>query len=374
MIGAHLSDPNGLPMWLSHRLLVKWRALHMLGPLLEGEPVQLDERTWQAVGGLALDHGLGPALWLSLGSNQPPQDLNDALRSAYHRNLGRMIRVRADLKVAIEALTAVGISTVPLKGAFHLLEHTFSQPAERFLFDLDLLVNPEDVSRAGAALETLGYRANPSTFDGTHDIPMTPEHRGVTIELHRALGGPAVTAVLPTPAFLAACRPVVREGVGYQAARPSHVVLHNVLHAQVHDRNHYAFGIALRQLHTFAAFVGRRGDEIDWDEVVQTMEAHESLPVLAGYVDLAEVLFGLAPPVALSRSRMRRRACLITTAFFTPVSDVLRNVGRAFDARTLEARYGPSSRPQLWVRHGRTVWLDRGAGLIKEVSASARWR
>jgi hypothetical protein len=354
--------------------IVKWRALHVLGPVLSGRPVQLDERTWRAVGQLALDHGLGPALWLALGPTRPPDDVSDSLRSAYYRNLGRTMRVLADLRAALEALTEAGISCVPLKGAFHLLQHTFSQPAERVLSDLDLLVPPTDVHAGVAALEAIGYQIKARNFSDTHDIPMTPRHRGVILELHRALGGPAVTAVLPTATYLAACQPAHWEGVSYQAARPSHVVLHNVLHAQVHDRNHYAFGIALRQLHTFAAFVRRRGEDIDWGEVVETMEAHGALRILAGYLDLAEALFCLPPPIELQSSRIRREACVTMAVFLGRGADVLRNVGRAFDVETLKARYGPRSRPQLWIQHGWAVWNERGIALIKEVSTSAPWR
>lgn len=353
--------------------VARLRALRLLGSALAGDPLQIDVATWRTLAELATEHGLAAALWVSLGPNQPPDDVGDALRAAYHRNLGRSMRIRSELRAAIVALNAADICPVPLKGAFHLLEGTFAQPAERVMADIDLLVTPSDLPAATSVMERSGYEARPWPFGYHHEIPMVPARPGVTIELHRELGTARLTAVLPTAEYLDGCRPVERDGLRYGSARPTHVVVHNVLHAQVSDRNHHVFGLPLRQLHTFSAFVRRRGDEIDWDEVAETMDAQRTLPILAGYLDLAAAVFGLRPPIALRSSRWRHYACAVNAAFGGRAGDLVRNLESAFAAEYLHGRYGQRPLTPLRVHHARVVWSERGRAALREVSAS-RWR
>lgn len=72
-----------------------------------------------------------------------------------------MLRLALDAAAveAIEALRADGIRAILLKGPA-IAQWLYDQPWERDYNDIDLLVAPEDHSRAGAILGGLGYRCN----------------------------------------------------------------------------------------------------------------------------------------------------------------------------------------------------------------------
>jgi hypothetical protein len=355
--------------------LTRLRALRALGPLLAGNRVDLDPATWRGLSALVNEHFLGPAVWASLGHNEPPGDVRTDLRTQYHRNLVRLVQIRAQLMEVLSALNEAGVSPAPLKGALHLLENTFRNPATRVLGDLDILVARPEADTAMSALEARGYRLQRRSPMEEHDAAMLPPTTGVLVELHSELATSPVTCILPTETYLRGCEVVERGSVHYLSASADHVVLHNVLHSQVEDRNHKVFGLPLRQLHTFVTFVLHRGRQVDWSEVIRVMETHGDLRVLAGYLDLAEAVFGLKPPVKLPSSPWRRRACLFNGVTGGRAADVARNLEFAFAADYLRERYGESPRARLWARHAWTLWSERGtATTFREATVSSRWR
>ncbi|HUC37327.1 MAG TPA: nucleotidyltransferase family protein [Acidimicrobiales bacterium] len=355
--------------------LLKHSALLVLGRALAGEALELDEPTWRALSEVVVEHHLAAALWISLGPNDPPPSVREVLCAEYHRNLGSTILVREQLREVVRALNSAGITPAPLKGALHLLEGTFSHPAERVVADIDLLVAPPDFTTAKAALEADGYGAlRPRGFGQPHETQMVLDRRGAMIELHHELGEPGLNEVLSTSEYLARSATVDLDGLRYRSPSASHVVLHNVLHAQVSDHNYAVFGLPLRQLHTLTAFVRRRGEEIDWDEVTQVMDAHHKLPVLAGYLDLAGTIFGLSEPIELPSSPWRRNVCILNAAFGGRVGDLVRNIDNAFGSDYLRARYGEEPRPRLWAKHAWTLWNERGTSTIAEAFSPTHWR
>ncbi|MGH9029447.1 MAG: nucleotidyltransferase family protein [Acidimicrobiales bacterium] len=356
--------------------LSRLRALRLLGPALDGQTPALDDRTWRALTSIATEHGLAPALWVSVRAVKLPEDVRKALRAAYHRNLGRSLLVRDGIRSTLLALNAQRILPSPLKGALHLLEGTFSHPAARVLADIDLLITASELGRAVSALEEIGYRRGQSSrFVEHHEVPMLTE-LGVVVELHRDLGPPAITGVLPAAEYLARSCVVEHEGLRYRSPTPTNVVLHNVLHAQVADRNHFVFGLPLRQLHTLSMFLRRRAGDVEWSDVIRVMDGHRSLPVLAGYLDLARTVFGSSfdLPIELPSPRWRRQFCLVNGALKWQAGDLVRNLESAFASDYLHARYGDGSRPRLWAAHVRNSWSERGSATIKEATATSRWR
>src|SRR5581483_11658953 len=100
------------------------------------------------------------------------------------------------------------------------------------------------------------------------------------------------TAVLPTAGALSRAREHAADGAAWRELDPTDAVLHNVLHAQVQDANHWALGLPLRQLHTWARLAER---DVDWERVASTMASAGLDRVLAAYGGLAGDVFGPAP-------------------------------------------------------------------------------
>jgi hypothetical protein len=357
------------------------RALGALGPAIVGRPPALDAATWRAMADLTDQHHLSPALRAALVKHPGmgvPDDVSARLDTAYRQNFGRSMRIADQLHHAIATLNSAGVNPAPLKGSLHMLEGTFGHRAERVMADLDLLVDPADLDPAIEALRRAGYRSGPSVdFKVVHDLVMVAPARQVPVEIHCDLGTPAVTEVLPAAVYLEG--PVVeRDGVTYRVAHPAHVVLHNVLHAQLQDRNHQVFGLPLRQLHTLVVFVDRQRDLIDWSEVRARMTSSGLAVVLDGYLDLARRFMALPPgwaPGSTPTLRARRGACLLNAYWGGRPGYLVRNLQDAFASDYLRDRYGPGgSVSRLRFHHAATLWRARGEATLSEAVVGSRWR
>ena len=107
-----------------------------------------------------LRHGLLPLAYDRLrrldGAVIPPEVMAD-LEARYYANLARNLRLQASLSEAIATLHQAGIEPIVLKGGA-LAGTVYANPGLRPMEDLDLLIPPEAMERAGTALASIGYR------------------------------------------------------------------------------------------------------------------------------------------------------------------------------------------------------------------------
>ena len=161
-------------------------------------------------------------------------ELDDLRRKVRHDNLLLLATVERTLDV----LRAAGIRPVALKG-LDVLHRLYERFDERTLDDVDLLVRPDEVERALAALEGAGYRG-PGAPSREHwlrssfEMPLTsPGPVGVLVEIHWSLGQERrytidLDGVLArTLPFEVAGRPVSRLDPHDAVA---HLLLHHVQH------------------------------------------------------------------------------------------------------------------------------------------------
>ena len=110
------------------------------------------------------------SLWARLHTEEFADALNldvrEYLESFHELNRKRNTKFLNVLLETIGALNRVEIVPMPIKGAAHLLSELYADRGERYLSDLDLLIPEEEMDRAVAAIQALGYReAVDSGFD-----------------------------------------------------------------------------------------------------------------------------------------------------------------------------------------------------------------
>ena len=113
---------------------------------------------WDALFQLARIHGLAGALYAEIeasGYSLPGDVARREARALAYEALLHDTLVRG-LAGALRELAADGIQVVALKGPI-LGERLYDHPEHRHSSDLDLLVRPEDVERAAAAIARVGY-------------------------------------------------------------------------------------------------------------------------------------------------------------------------------------------------------------------------
>ena len=148
---------------------------------------------------LAEEHGLTPALWCATSTRgiPLPTEVHEVLRTHYLSNRGRSMLLRQQLSDVTRQLRDAGVASILLKGAAYLAAGLFHDAAIREMADLDVLIDPANLPAAAAALESLGYRRQDRPFGiEQHDVLFISSTGVAPVELHRAIGVPAVAQLL----------------------------------------------------------------------------------------------------------------------------------------------------------------------------------
>lgn len=288
------------------------------GPAAELWPGWPPER-WGELVGAARAHGVAGLLLRALAAAWPPempQAARDSLRAEARAVAGQNLRL---YRLLADALAALGPSTpvVVLKGAA-LGPELYPAAALRPLTDIDLLVPPESVDAALAALAGIGFRALPALAPELAravepNVTLLGEAGGpATIDLHWGLvAGSADWRAAPVgwfwersepwapPAALGAAPPARR-------LAPTAALLYQAAHIVLQHGRDPARLIWLYDLHLLAG-CGR----VNWGELVAAARAHGWAPALRAALAEAGRCFGpAAPPEVLAAlgGRLDRRA------------------------------------------------------------------
>lgn len=287
---------------------------------------------WPPLLELAREHHLLPALWAGLrrhaavdaappplrrhlaagGADGSAVPVEIALEDSYLANTGRNRALRAQAVAVVVLLRQAGIEPVLLKGAAWLCT-AGSDPGERELRDLDLLLPAESVDGAVAALLAAGYVATGPAGGETvprsvawyrrryhHYCPLVRPGAPAPVELHWALGSGAVDVALPAARMRRDAVVLAGEGAGALAPAPRDHVLLLLLHAEVSDFGHRRAVLPLRALHDLSLFVRRQQEPLPWVEVGEALAAAGLTRVGAAFFAAAERLLGLRLPLPLA--------------------------------------------------------------------------
>ncbi|HKG91059.1 MAG TPA: nucleotidyltransferase family protein [Gemmatimonadaceae bacterium] len=117
-----------------------------------------DGRDAYAIGIAALVSGMGPLLghWLERGRLDASEAAARLLAAHLAHGRRRAERIARGTLPAVERLAAVGVAPTVIKG-FHTSHDYFPEPGARPLADVDLLVAPDEISRAEGALRDAGF-------------------------------------------------------------------------------------------------------------------------------------------------------------------------------------------------------------------------
>jgi len=115
---------------------------------------------WRRVICTADSHGVLPLLYRSLSKNfsdAVPKVILDQLRESFQSNVQQSLWLTAELFNLLDLFAVHGINAIPFKGPV-LAASVYRDLSLRPFSDLDLLVNPNDLLKAGDLLASLGYQ------------------------------------------------------------------------------------------------------------------------------------------------------------------------------------------------------------------------
>lgn len=262
------------------------------------------------------EQGLAPLAWATWHTALDlPIEVAADIHRAYYVAVGDAELHRFELDSVLRTLAAQSITPVIFKGA--VLAHTvYADPACRPMSDLDLWLTGEEMSRAQAALEAIGYRyvSKPERppmimFIDMGEIQMHgPQGGAGLVELHWGVfAGEWLrrAACVDESAIRSRVMAMTVLGQPALALSPEDAVIQVAAHAAV---NHQMSLAALRSLVDVASVV--RHQPIDWTVIVDRARQWRVATAMWLVLKLARELTGLdeaAPAIAqLSPSSMRQ--------------------------------------------------------------------
>jgi hypothetical protein len=228
-----------------------------------------------------------------------PEPARESLRRESLSSAARAVRVHTLLLRSVDALAAVGVVPVVLKGTA-LARRLYPEPFLRATSDVDLLVGSEQVEQASRVLEGLGLKqvAEQPGHGGAHTHHREFQGSAGLVELHfRALVGYGLA--LEAEPLLVHAQEAEFEGRRVRYLRAEEELVYLSLHASNHLLQRLSWLLDLKLL-----LLSHPG--MHWGRVLDVARA-TAFPHLAWYALEAtqrllgaqvpeEVLAGLAPP------------------------------------------------------------------------------
>lgn len=173
-------------------------------------------------------HGIIPLL---------PDTLAGIMCQLYRINVTKNREIMDQVAEINRAFSVNGIRHLYLKGVSYLLREMYTDPAERMMTDIDIMVSPEDLSASAKILEKIGYGYVLSVSEGEnlrhrHLPPFVHPGKAVPVEIHR----------YPLPGRYSELLPSDQAFAGSQIIEDSRARVLSVDHQQMlqffHERHH----------------------------------------------------------------------------------------------------------------------------------------
>ena len=298
------------PSALESRALLSCLATNRMAQQVRSD-ITDPQLSWEKLFDVACQLGVGPLLYVRLGElglrDKVPVDVARRIKEECFSSQARNMKVYAELKTVLTALTGEGLSVVVLKGAA-LAELVYRHIGLRTMADVDLLVEKENLDKAGAILERLGFLSNEGYRDKEwyrehhhHIVPYVSSNGSMAIEIHWHIIERTGLMDLPIDQLWARAQSVRIASVPCLALSVEHMLLHVALHLSSPNR----FLGQLRGLYDVAELLRRFGHELNWAELLRVAalaDAHNYL-----YVVLCLVRDALGAPVPVEVLKQLRR-------------------------------------------------------------------
>jgi Uncharacterised nucleotidyltransferase len=271
----------------------------------DGQIYQLAEKVhdWDLLLRLAEEHRVLPMLFLRLADIGPavPPDVQERLRTKYHRNMFHNLAAAAELIGVLKAFEHEMIPAMPFKGVV-LGASAYHDLTTRPAGDLDVLIRYRDLLQATAVLHERGYELKTQVqTDGTPTLPDLYEYHferetdGMVFELRWRLTQPRFRRNLGMDWVWPQRRTAILAGAEVPDMSPEITLLVLCMHGSKHVFSRLIWICDVAQLLVSSP-------DLDWKEVTREAKQLGLWRPLALGVLLAHRVLGVeVPPVVLSR-------------------------------------------------------------------------
>lgn len=241
---------------------------------------------WRGLAERAQAQVVEPLVWfgLEVSGIVPPAGEAQALKLACARQVALEASQASAQAALFDAFERRGIAFAPLKGC--ALRALYPESALRPMCDIDLLADPNDAQRIGAALTDLGYQALDAGMGNTLEYAL---HGIVKLEVHQTLFSPTVPGRLGAPLDGALGRARPAAGGFRRELRPEDHYPYLLAHMYKHYR---ISGSGVRPLADVWLYLRAHSEALDWAEVRRTLDDMGLTAFERSVARLAAVWFG----------------------------------------------------------------------------------
>jgi hypothetical protein len=308
------------------------RAAALLRPTLD----------WQYVLDASIRHGVAPLLRDGLDQigdlEGVPGWFIDRLTELHRGSAARNARLFAILEEILVAMRREGVDPVGLKD-IQLAVDVYSRPAQRPMGDVDLLVRQSDWDAASRALVRLGFLPRPAAdVPYTRRYAMAQHFRRATDEIWIDLQWNVLqrewdmfgegTFVYDGAEMWSRAATMDAGGFEIRVPKLEDMLFHLCLHLEGH------LYCELILFCDIAELLRRRGDEVDWDELVALTRRYRAEASVYYVLLLTRQLLGVGPPEHVLAA-LRPRS--FKGALFMPVFGNLTSLHLSLDEMRLAA-------------------------------------
>ena len=237
------------------------------GDLYGRETWVISDTDWEELLQQSGRHGITPLFYHRLRTFHPtipiPATIMGQLRQAYLENAARNIRLTQNLSKVLGILHDNRIPVIALKGA-HLAALVYENPALRYMGDLDLLVQKDDLMKVDALLLGMGCTPNEQNRivgkDNNEFVYVMPK-RDVSLEIHWSILAPSFPFPIDTEGQWQRSCPARIAGVDAAVFCPDDLLLHLCLHAGCT----HGFEPGLKLFCDIGEILQHNGKDLDWD-------------------------------------------------------------------------------------------------------------
>lgn len=180
-----------------------------------------------------------------------PEELSLHVAELTNLNRERNKKIINQATEIAKLLNANGITPVFLKGTAHLLLGLYTDLAERMIGDIDFLVKDDEVLAAAECLQSLGFQPETKYNAAVHSemkhFPgLVNYDYPASVEIHREVMNPPNDRKFKAENIL---RDKQRIPSDHEIYAPgfSHLIVHNMLNAQINDKSYANANVLLRQ-------------------------------------------------------------------------------------------------------------------------------
>jgi len=231
-----------------------------------------------------------------------PVDVVNLFVTVKELNLERNKRILSDLKSIAGLFNKVGIEPVVLKGAAYLLSGVYADLSTRYLSDLDLLLPESDFPVAIEILKSQGYvcqDAHPVEKIVGNAYPPLWRPYSVEIDLHRSIAVGVTKSLLPGSEVLSSSVIQELDGVRLRIPSPEHLVIHHIVHSQIHDFYPQRIRPPLQNMYDMVLLQRRFGGRLDWSAIENRFRRNRRYGALGLYLKHVESALGIASPMPI---------------------------------------------------------------------------